>query len=133
MAPSERDAAGSIEEAFDSLVTAYHDALAAGETPAPFDDESLPPELAPRVRGATTCLDLLEEIRRSGRASTAGASTPALPWFSARPGEDPAAEVHIGRFRIERELGRGGHGVVFLAHDDALHRKVALKVPRPEV
>jgi WD40 repeat protein len=47
-----------------------------------------------------------------------------------------AAEEHaqtLGRFRIVRELGRGGFGVVFLAEDPELGRKLALKVPRVEV
>src|SRR5271157_3600469 len=39
----------------------------------------------------------------------------------------------LGRFRILRELGRGGFGVVFLAEDPVLGRKLALKVPRVEV
>ena len=35
-------------------------------------------------------------------------------------------------FAIERELGAGGMGIVFEAHDTRLERKVAVKVLRPE-
>jgi len=38
----------------------------------------------------------------------------------------------IGRYRIEKVLGEGRFGRVFLAHDDQLNRAVAIKVPRPE-
>ena len=38
-----------------------------------------------------------------------------------------------GRYRFERELGRGGTAVVFLAHDVKHDRKVALKVLLPQV
>jgi len=37
------------------------------------------------------------------------------------------------RYRIERELGRGGMAVVFLAHDLKHDRPVAVKVMRPEL
>jgi serine/threonine-protein kinase len=38
-----------------------------------------------------------------------------------------------GRYRIERELGRGAMAVVFLAHDIKHNRDVALKILRPDM
>ena len=38
-----------------------------------------------------------------------------------------------GRYRLEREIGRGGMAIVWLAKDLKLNREVAIKVLLPEV
>jgi serine/threonine protein kinase len=39
----------------------------------------------------------------------------------------------INRYVVKRILGKGGFGVVYLAHDEQLRRFVAVKVPHPEL
>jgi serine/threonine-protein kinase len=50
---------------------------------------------------------------------------------TARPHLTAGSEL-LG-YRIERVLGRGGMGVVYLAHQVALDRMVALKLLAPEL
>jgi WD40 repeat protein len=53
-------------------------------------------------------------------------------WPRVAPPADQLPQ-RLGRFKILGELGRGGFGIVFLAEDPDLGRKLALKVPRIEV
>ncbi|HEY7725939.1 MAG TPA: serine/threonine-protein kinase, partial [Anaeromyxobacteraceae bacterium] len=70
------------------------------------------------VRGDLTAL--LEALARAPAAATGEAwAHPLLP------GD------RIDRFSIVRELGRGGFGAVYEAHDQILERRVALKTLRP--
>ena len=48
-------------------------------------------------------------------------------------GVDAAQPGQIGRYRIESVLGRGAMGVIYLAHDPAIDRKVAIKLVRADL
>ncbi|MHC4593718.1 MAG: serine/threonine-protein kinase, partial [Planctomycetota bacterium] len=66
---------------------------------------------------------------KDGKGSNSKEAGPTRSFDSSvkSPGEQ------IGTFRIERELGRGAVGVVYLAHDTKLDRSVAIKSLPAEV
>lgn len=97
--------------------------------------ESLPPadgaykeDLRTLLRHSTTAgtsefLDILPDLQNAVEAARAAVSIPVL-----KPG------MAVGPYVVEREIGSGGMGAVWLARrsDGLIKRRVALKLPHPE-
>jgi hypothetical protein len=93
--------------------------LRQGEKPALSEYTQQYPEFADRLRERLPGLVAQEELRADALAVTGDYVPPPDP--GGTPGR-------LGDFRILREVGRGGMGIVYEAEQESLGRRVALKV-----
>ncbi len=88
--------------------------------------KSIPPRAPDAL--APTELDSATSVPDDDATVSAGSSAQVIE----EPPHDTPIPAQLGRYAVTSLLGRGGFGVVYLAHDGELSRRVAIKVPRPE-
>lgn len=99
------------------LAAEYMERLRQGQSPSVEEYAAQHPSLAEEIRELFPTIAVTERLKARQERSNGGRATLG------------AAQLErLGDFRIIREIGRGGMGVVFEAEQESLGRRVAVKV-----
>ena len=111
------DSVDTNRHGVEQLAEEFAARLRQGETPSVEEYAAAHPALAEEIRALFPTIAALEGLRRK----------------KEKPADGRASMGHVklsqlGDFRIIREIGRGGMGVVYEAEQESLSRRVAVKV-----
>ncbi|MBI4582935.1 MAG: serine/threonine protein kinase [Planctomycetes bacterium] len=121
--PDSRSSNVPFDPRLEQVVTSFLERCRRGERPSISEYTAGHPELAEKIREYFPGLLLLEGFQKSGASGSETALTPEgeAPSTARPPGR-------LGEYRLLREIGRRGMGIVYEAEQESLNRRVALKV-----
>jgi serine/threonine-protein kinase len=111
---------GPDQDPLDALAEEFLQRRRCGERPEIEEYAQRCPELVDQIREVFPALEVLEEL--------GGPPPRPLVGEIRRATISPPAQAQLGDYRLIREIGRGGMGVVYEAEQQSLRRRVALKV-----
>ncbi len=114
-------AGGTDRNPIEVLSEEFLERIRRGEAVTPEDYAEEHPELADEILALFPALLMMEELGGESSDRTSSIAGDAGSVAGATPGR-------LGEFRLLREVGRGGMGVVYEAEQESLGRRVALKV-----
>src|SRR5262245_26207062 len=116
---SEFDPIGQIADEFVAR-------LRRGEDPSITEYTQRDPANADRIRAVMSALQVVEKLKPGAGPAAVLPGGPSAKLTRV----EPITEL-IGDYRIVREIGRGGMGVVYEAEQQSLRRRVAVKLLPP--